>query len=194
MKSWMTVLVFVVPAVVCADEPVSFSRDVLPILSANCFACHGPDEHERQAELRLDLEAEAKKPRDDGNAITPGSPDKSSVIARLVSTDPDLIMPPPKSKKTLTPTQIATIQRWISQGAKWERHWSFEPVNRPAGTLDDHVRAVLGKHGLSLQKTASPEALVRRLSLDIIGLPPTLEQAEQFASNPTPAAYEKLVG
>lgn len=193
MKSWVAMCFAVIPVAVSADEPVSFSRDVLPILSANCFTCHGPDEHERQAGLRLDLEADAKAPRDDGPAITPGAPDKSSVIARLVSTDPDQIMPPPKSKKMLTPAQIATIKQWVSQGAKWERHWSFEPVSKPVGTLDDLVKAVLVKKGLSLQKPALPEALVRRLSLDIIGLPPTIEQAEQFAKNPTPAAYETLV-
>lgn len=176
-----------------AEEPVSFSRDVLPILSANCFACHGPDEHERQAELRLDLEADAKKLRDGHAAVTAGSPDKSSILARMLSTDPDAVMPPPKSKRQLTPAQIETVRKWIAQGAKWERHWSFEPVTKPAGTLDDFVKAELAKRGLSLQKTAAPQPLVRRLSLDIIGLPPTWEQAEQFAKDPSPAAYEKLV-
>ncbi len=193
MKSWMAVLIFVIPAVIRAEEPVSFSRDVLPILSANCFACHGPDEHERQAELRLDREADAKKTRDDHSVITPGSPDKSSIIVRMLSTDPETVMPPPKSKRQLTPAQIETIRQWIAQGAKWERHWSFEPVTKPAGTLDDFVKTGLAKKGLSLQKPAAPEALVRRLSLDLIGLPPTIEQADGFAKNPTFAAYEQLV-
>ncbi len=176
-----------------ADEPVSFSRDVLPILSANCFACHGPDEHERQADLRLDLEADAKKPRDDGPAVVPGSPDKSSLIARLLSTDPDTIMPPPKANKTLTPVQIETVRKWVAQGAKWERHWSFEPVTKPGGSIDELVKAALVRKHLALQPSAAPETLVRRLSLDLIGLPPTIEQAEAFAKNPTPAAYEQLV-
>ncbi len=193
MKLWYILPCVLFSVTACADEPVSFARDVLPILSANCFACHGPDEHERQGELRLDLEAEAKKLRDNDSPIDPGSPDKSGIVLRMLSTDPDTVMPPPKSKRQLTPAQIETVRKWIAQGAKWERHWSFEPVTKPAGTLDDFVKAGLAKKGLGLQKPAAPETLVRRLSLDLIGLPPTIEQAEAFAKNPTPAAYEQLV-
>ncbi|HET6424978.1 MAG TPA: PSD1 and planctomycete cytochrome C domain-containing protein, partial [Planctomycetaceae bacterium] len=193
MKSWVAVCVLITPTVAMADEPISFARDVLPILSANCFACHGPDEHERQADLRLDLEADAKKARDGSPAIASGSPEKSSIITRILSTDPDTVMPPPKSKRQLTAAQKEILQKWIAQGAKWERHWSFEPISKPAGKLDDFVKSALAKKQLSLQPAASPETLVRRLSLDIIGLPPTIEQAEQFAKDPSPAAYEKLV-
>ncbi len=193
LLSIMVISLLSATSVFAAEEPVSFSRDVLPILSANCFACHGPDEHERQADLRLDLEADAKKLRDGSPAVTPGSPDKSSMIERLFSTDPDTVMPPPKSKRQLTPAQIETVRKWVAQGATWERHWSFEPITKPAGSLDDLVRAPLAAKKLSLQPPASPETLVRRLSLDLIGLPPTLDQAEAFARDPSPAAYEKLV-
>lgn len=193
MKNVVLFLAVLLPVSVHAAEPVQFSRDVLPVLSANCFACHGPDEHERQAGLRLDLEAEAKKVRDGKTVIAPGSIEKSSLIARLTSTDPDVVMPPPKSKKQLKPEQIETLRRWVAEGAKWQRHWSFEPVVKPAGTLDDLVKAELTKKGLTMQKAASPHALVRRLSLDLIGLPPTPEMADAFARDSSPAAYERLV-
>ena len=193
MKYTTLLLVLMLPLSVRAAEPVQFSRDVLPILSANCFACHGPDEHERQAGLRLDVEADAKKVREGKTAIAPGSVEKSSLIARLTSTDPDVVMPPPKANKKLKPEQIETLRRWVAEGAKWQRHWSFEPVVKPAGKLDDLVSAELKKKGLAMQKPASPHALVRRLSLDLIGLPPTPEMADEFARDPSPAAYERLV-
>ena len=176
-----------------AAEPIEFSRDVLPILSANCFACHGPDEHERQADLRLDIEDVAKQVRDSGTAVVAGDVDKSSIIARLTSSDPELVMPPPKANRKVNPEQIETLRRWIAEGAKWQRHWSFEPVTRPAGTLDDLVSSALAKKGLVMQPPALPHQLVRRLSLDLIGLPPTLEMTEEFAQNPTLASYEQLV-
>ena len=118
MKYTFLFLAVLLPVSVHAAEPVQFSRDVLPVLSANCFACHGPDEHERQAGLRLDLEAEAKKVRDGKTAITPGSFEKSSLIARLTSSDPDVVMPPPKSKKKLKPEQIETLRRWGGGGSQ----------------------------------------------------------------------------
>lgn len=183
MKYTVLLLAVLLPVSVHAAEPVQFSRDVLPVLSANCFACHGPDEHERQAGLRLDIEAEAKKVRDGKAAIAPGLIEQSSLIARLTSTDPDVVMPPPKSKKKLKPEQIETLRRWVAEGGKWQRHWSFEPVVRPAGTLDDLVKAELAKKGLAMQRAASPHSLVRRLSLDLIGLPPTLEMADAFAQS-----------
>ena len=180
-------------ATIRGAEPVNFSREVLPVLSANCFACHGPDEKERKGKLRLDVEADAKKPRDDGAPIVAGKPEQSSVIKRLITKDEDDVMPPPKSHKTVKPEQIETMRRWIAEGAKWGRHWSFEPVMKPAGTLDDQVKATLARKGLALQKPASPHTLVRRLSLDIIGLPPTPEMADAFAKDPSPAAYERVV-
>ncbi len=183
-----------------AAEPVQFGREVLPILSTNCFACHGPDEVERKAKLRLDVESDAKSKHDDGIPIVPGKPDQSSILARLTSTDPSVVMPPPDSHKTVKKEQIETLRRWIAEGAKWGRHWSFEPVAKPTGSvgskqqpIDDIVSRSLAKKGLELRPTASPQQLVRRLSLDLTGLPPTVEAADKFAANPTPQAYEQLV-
>ncbi|MDX1969156.1 MAG: PSD1 and planctomycete cytochrome C domain-containing protein [Planctomycetaceae bacterium] len=186
-------LVTLCSSAVSAAEPVQFSRDVLPLLSAHCFACHGPDEHERQAELRLDLEAEAKLVRDGSAVIVPGNPEQSRLIARLLSPDPDVVMPPPKSNKRLKPEQIETLRRWVAEGARWQRHWSFEPVVKPAGTLDEAVKTGLAQKGLALRPAAAPETLVRRLSLDLIGLPPSPAQAEAFARDPSPSAYARLV-
>ena len=176
-----------------AAEPVSFGRDVLPVLSANCFACHGPDDRERQAELRLDLEVEAKKTRHDETPIAPGQPDKSLIIARMTSTDPDMVMPPPASRKRVTSEQFEAIRRWIADGAKWEQHWSFGPIVKPAGSIDDLVQAGLKRKNLAMREAAAPHVLVRRLSLDLIGLPPTPEMADTFAKDPSPAALEILV-
>lgn len=176
-----------------AESQVQFARDVLPILSANCFACHGPDENERQADLRLDVEADAKQDLGDGAAIVPGRPDSSSVIARLTSSDPHELMPPPESGRRVEPEQVEIIRRWIEQGAQWQQHWSFQPLVKPAGTLDDLVREALAAHSRALQPAAAPHSLARRLSLDLIGLPPTLAMADALAAAPSPAAYERLV-
>ncbi|MFN9720998.1 MAG: DUF1549 domain-containing protein, partial [Planctomycetota bacterium] len=203
MKSVVQLLAFVitiaelVPALRADD--LQFSRDVLPILSANCFACHGPDENERQGNLRLDVESDAKAAHDSGVPIVPGDPVSSSLISRIRSTDPDLIMPPPESHKQLKPEQIETLRTWIQQGAVWGRHWSFEPIRRPPlpttdrSPIDALVEQSLTEKGLSLQKPASPHQLVRRLSLDLTGLPPTVDRADVFAANPTEAEYEKLI-
>ncbi len=185
------ILTCVTPAL--ADDGVDFARDVLPILSANCFACHGPDEHQRQAELRLDIEATAKELRGDVAPIVPSDAEASAIIARLTSDEPDVMMPPPGSNKSVTPEQIEIIRQWIDQGAEWSRHWSFEPVVRPAGTLDDQVATELASRGLSLRERADSHTLLRRLSLDLIGLPPTPDVADAFAADPSEAAYERLV-
>ncbi|MCB1092804.1 MAG: DUF1549 domain-containing protein, partial [Verrucomicrobiae bacterium] len=193
---WLiTILVLSVRALSAAAEPVDFSRDVLPILSTNCFACHGPDEKKRKAKLRLDVEAEAKRSKDGEAPLVSGAPEKSSVYDRIVTTDPDDLMPPPDSHKSLTPDQIDTLRRWIEEGAKWGRHWSFEPVNRPAGTIDSLVSEALAKKPLKLKlrPPAPPQVLVRRLWLDLVGVPPTPEVADRFATDPSPAAYEALI-
>lgn len=181
-----------------APEPVRFGRDVLPILSANCFSCHGPDERNRKAGLRLDVEADAKAKRRSGPPIAPGQPEKSLILARLTSTDPDVMMPPPSAHRHVTPEQIETLKRWIAEGAQWGRHWSFEPVMRPAITgtphpIDTLVSGALAKKRLTLRASAAPQTLVRRLWLDLIGLPPTPELADKFAADPSPAAYEWMV-
>ena len=193
---WLIPLLFL-PLSATAAEPVQFSREVLPILSLNCYACHGPDEHERKGKLRLDLEEEAKREHDEGFPIVPGQPDKSTIISRLLTTDPDEVMPPPKAHKTVKPAQVETLRRWIAEGAKWGKHWSFEPVVRPetpAGSngIDVLVRKELAAKGVVPRKPALPQTLVRRLYLDLIGLPPTPEQADAFAAQASPEAYAKL--
>jgi hypothetical protein len=202
---WISSLVAGVAAATAgAAEPIRYGRDVLPILSAKCFACHGPDEEGRQADLRLDLEETAKADRDAGPAILSGRPDESLLLERITSPDPDLVMPPGDSHKPLTAEQVSLLRRWIAEGAAWGRHWSFEPVVRPElpaaprgaairSPIDAFVAARLAEHGLSLQPPADPHTLLRRLSLDLIGLPPSPEAAAAFAADPSAAAYEQQV-
>jgi len=182
-----------------SDRDVQFASDVLPILSANCFSCHGPDETHRQADLRLDLEPDAKRSLQGTAAIVEESPETSEIIKRLLSTDPDVVMPPPTSNRQLEPSQIETIRQWIAQGAKWQRHWAFEPIQKPAGNLDELVRQRLSAHGFTPPQSAPPHTLARRLALDLIGLPPDRQMVETLtaAAAQSPenyqAAYEQLV-
>lgn len=169
---------------------VDFSREVRPILSENCFACHGPDDKKREAGLRLDDEAAAKKSNDGVIAIVPGHPEKSAIIERIESKDPDEVMPPPKLQKTVSPAQLAMLKKWIKQGAKWGKHWSYETVVRPQVpatdgkdrlAIDAFLSSRLQKEGLKFSPPTDPATLVRRLALDLTGLPPTLEELQRFA-------------
>ena len=178
---------------------VSFGRDILPILAANCYSCHGPDERNRKAGLRLDQEAVAKAVRPGGTPIAPGHPETSLIIARMTSLDPGVVMPPASSHRQVTPAQIELLRRWIAEGAKWGRHWSFEPIERPAlaiskvSPVDQLVDRMLARNGLTRRPAAEPRVLVRRLWLDLIGLPPSPEVADRFAADPSPEAYRRLV-
>lgn len=183
-----------------AEEPIRFGRDILPILSANCFACHGPDDSARKADLRLDLEEDAKAEHDGSSAVVAGNLDKSSLWQRIQSDDPDSVMPPADSHKELKAEQKESIRRWIVEGAAWGKHWSFEPPHPPRldeqtaeAPIDAIIRTSLVKRNLKMQPPASPHTLVRRVWLDLIGLPPTPEIADRFASNPSEKAYEALV-
>lgn len=183
-----------------ADEPVRFSRDVLPILSTTCYACHGPDAAERKANLRFDLEEDAKAAHDSGIPIVPGKPAESTLIQRITSDDPDMVMPPPDAHRELKPDQIETLTRWVKEGASWGKHWSFEPVERPHiavapgdSAIDELNRLSLVRHGLDIRPSASPHKLARRVWLDVVGLPPTPEVADQFSTNASDDAYEKMV-
>ena len=183
-----------------ADDSLRFGQDVLPILSTNCFSCHGPDESVRKGNLRLDIEQDAKAAHDSGVTIVPGKPDDSMLIQRILSTDADVVMPPPDSHNQLKPEQIATLKQWIKEGAVWGRHWSFEPILRPelaakdtADAIDSIVTRSLAEKQLKLSPEASPHQLIRRVALDLTGVPPTVEMADAFAANPTKEAYEKLV-
>src|SRR6476646_8916056 len=143
-------LIVFVGTVRAADPPVDFSRDVLPILSDNCFFCHGPDEKARKAQLRFDTKEGACRVRDGEAVIVPGKSGSSELIRRLTAEDSDERMPPPKSNRHLTAKQIDTLKRWIDQGAKWGQPWAFTPLEKPAGpaSIDQFVRARLEREGL----------------------------------------------
>jgi len=186
-----------------AAEPVSFSREVLPILSDACFACHGPDEKARKGGLRLDTEAGARGAGDSGErAIVPGAGDAGEVMRRLLSADPDEAMPPPTSNHKIAPEQVALLRRWIDEGAVWGKHWAFDPPQRPAvsgpspgdrNAIDTLVRARLTREGLSPAPEAPPATLLRRVTLDLTGLPPSSDEMTAFLADPAPDAYERAV-
>ncbi len=188
-----------------AEPKLSFNRDIRPILSDTCFHCHGFDEKERKGGFRLDIRSEALKPAESGErVIVPGKPDESELIRRLTAEDRTEVMPPARLGKKLTPEQIATLRRWVAQGADYEGHWAFEPITRPAppavrksdwprNDIDRFILARLEKEGLAPSPEASKETLIRRVSLDLTGLPPTPAEVDAFVKDASADAYEKLV-
>lgn len=199
-----TALVVVVFEVRAADPTVSFSREILPILSDACFQCHGPDEKARKASLRLDTKEGVFRVKDGRASVVPKKPGESEIYRRLITTDPDDVMPPPKSNRKLTPVQVETIRLWIDQGAPWGEHWAFESIRRPvipsssSGETSVHpidvlVRERLRGQGLSPAPAAPPATLVRRASLDLTGLPPDVREVDAFARDPSRRAYEALI-
>jgi hypothetical protein len=173
---------------------VSFNRDVRPILSDNCFYCHGPDASHRQADLRLDIRDDAVT----AGAIVPGKPAESTLVSRINSTDADELMPPPESHKKLDAKQKELLARWIEEGAEYQLHWAYEkPVKAevPAGAngVDHLVRKRLTEVGLAPSREADRRTLIRRLSLDLLGLPPTPEEVAAFVGDTRPDAYVVLV-
>ncbi len=188
-----------------SSSGIDFNREIRPILSDNCFACHGPDENERKAKLRFDHKEDAFKPAKSGElAIVPGQPEKSALIARINSTDPDDIMPPPKTGKKLTQAQKDLLKRWIAGGAQWQEHWAYETPKRPElpvvkdkswpeNEIDYFVLARLEKEGLKPSPEADKSALARRATLDLTGLPPTPEEVDAYLADKSPEAYDKLV-
>ncbi|MBT4694106.1 MAG: DUF1549 domain-containing protein [Planctomycetaceae bacterium] len=181
-------------------EPVRFSRDILPILSDRCFNCHGPDETHRQADLRLDIEDSLLQQRDDHAVVVPGDLQASELIARITSRDADLQMPPPDSgREPLSKQEQDLLQRWIKQGAPWGQHWAFEKPIRPEidnlkmHPVDFFVQRQLKQHKMRPANPAAKNTLIRRLSLDLTGLPPTLEELRVFEKDDSPEAYVKLV-
>jgi len=198
----VAVVVAAAAAADAADQKLSFNRDVRPILSDNCFACHGPDSGNRQAGLRLDVAEQATAELESGGrAIVPGSAAASELLARVVSDDPDSVMPPPHAKLgRLAPEQVAVLRRWIEEGAEYEPHWTFVPVERPSESapsgpdaIDALVRAGLAKRGLALQPEADRITLIRRATFDITGLPPTPAEVQAFVADASPDAYAKLL-
>jgi hypothetical protein len=178
---------------------VEFNRDVRPILSDNCFHCHGPDKRARQADLRLDIRDEAIKGASSGaTPIVPAKPDESELVRRIRSTDPDEQMPPPDSHKTLTQRQKDVLAKWISQGAAYQQHWSFEPPIRPAipagqNGIDVLVQKRLAEVGLRLSPEADRRTLIRRLYFDLLGIPPTPKEVADFTNDSSADAYYRLV-
>lgn len=184
-------------------QKVDFQRDIRPILNENCFACHGFDEHARKADLRLDTAESAHAEREGVVAFQPGKPDESEAWSRIVSDEPDLRMPPPRSKKVLSDSDKAKLKAWIEQGASYAGLWSFTPPTRAnvpnvdgnsnPNPIDAFVRARLVKEGLKPSPQADRYALIRRLALDLNGLPPSAAETEAFVRDDDPRAYERLV-
>jgi len=185
-----------------ADDRVDYNRDIRPLLSNNCYQCHGPDEKSREAGLRFDLEDSAKGELESGGvAISPGMAHASKLIARIISTDESEMMPPPDSGKELKPAEIALLKKWVEQGADWGVHWAFVKPERPAppklkqatSPIDAFIIAAAIESGLQPNPAADKESLIRRVTLDLTGLPPTLEEIDAFVADESPRAYEKVV-
>ncbi|MFM8705530.1 MAG: PSD1 and planctomycete cytochrome C domain-containing protein [Planctomycetia bacterium] len=192
------------PIVAAAEAPLDFNRDIRPILSENCFYCHGQDGNKREADLRLDDRAAAVA----AGAIVPGDPGASVALERIHSTDADVIMPPPYSNRRLSAAQKQLLDRWIKEGAAYAPHWAFVPPVRPEppqvtkpgwqegwarNDIDRFVLAKLETAGLRPSPEADRATLIRRLHADLVGLPPTPEEVDAFVADPAPAAYDKLV-
>jgi hypothetical protein len=185
---------FLLAAVSAADDRVRFGRDVLPILSENCFSCHGPDESQRKADLRLDTREGAL------SVLSLEKPEESKLLERVLSTNDELVMPPPAShKKRLHARQVQTLGRWITSGAAWGKHWAFErpvqvaPPSIASHPVDAFIRARLFEEELSPSTRAAGHTLVRRVSFDLTGLPPAPDVVDQFLNDGSPQAYERLV-
>jgi hypothetical protein len=185
-------------------ETIGYNRHVRPVLSNNCFACHGEDAEAREAELRLDTFKDATRPIDGSAPIVPGAPDKSEMIRRITSDDPDVVMPPPSSHHDLSQRQIALLKRWIKQGAEYQKHWAYIAPKRPTvpdveqndwplNAIDHFVLAKLERNGIAPAPQADRATLLRRLSLDLTGLPPTPAEVKAFQSDNRPDAYERAV-
>ncbi len=182
-------------------EKPDFNRDIRPILASKCYACHGPDDDKREAGLRLDVRAEAVK-----EAIKPGRPEESEFWRRLITEDRDDAMPPPSSPKQLTAKERELLRRWIAAGAEYQQHWAFLPLRREApppikdsagvrNGIDSFIRATLERRGFMPSPEAPPAVLIRRLSLDLTGLPPSPEEVAAFEKDAagSPSAYDRLV-
>lgn len=180
---------------------MDFSKEILPILSENCFHCHGPDAKGRKGDLRLDTRAGALlKNKEGAAAIVPGNPGASTLIERICTTDKDDLMPPVKSNRKLSPKERDLLKVWIEQGATWGTHWAFVPLQKPpiseshsGNPIDIFVRERLAKEGLTPQPQAPRRTLLRRLTLDLTGLPPTAEEVANFDADTASDAIERTV-
>lgn len=187
-----------------AAPPVDYNRDVQPLLSDTCFHCHGPDANTRKAKLRLDTREGLFANIDGTPLVAPGNPEGSLLFQRVTETDPDEVMPPPDNHKQLSAAHISTLRNWIEQGAPWSGHWSFSSVEQPevptldtkwtqTNPIDAFVQRRLQKESLTPAPPADPATLLRRVALDLTGLPPSPEMAQTFLSQPTEQAYAAAV-
>lgn len=186
------------------NSEVDFNLHIRPILSDHCFKCHGPDAQTRKAKLRLDRREDATQTRDKTTPIVPGHPDQSEVVRRIRSQDANESMPPPEAGLPLSAGDKEMLTRWIAAGANYQPHWALCPIRLPAvpevqrsdlvrNPIDAFILARLEREGFSLSPPASPEKSIRRVTFDLTGLPPTLEEMDTFLSDPSPGAYENLV-
>ena len=187
-----------------SEAKIDFNRDIRPILSNNCFFCHGPDEKHREGDLRLDTRAGAFHVTDGKAALVPGNLKESALIQRILATDADERMPPADSGKTLKPAEIELLKQWVQQGAAWQEHWAYLKPERapipvvklaswPRNEIDAFVLARLEQAGITPSIESDQRTLVRRLYLDLLGLPPTAAEVDAFVNSKDPQAYEKLV-
>ena len=188
-----------------ANASPSYVKDIRPILSEHCFRCHGPDDAAREAGLRFDQQESALAEADSGlPAIVPGDPDESELIARVLSEDESLRMPPLDTEDSLTAVEVELLRNWIEHGASWQQHWSLIPPTRPArpavqrdgwprNDLDYMVLSRLEQEGLEPSPEADRETLIRRVTLDLSGLPPTPSEVDAFLADHSAGAYEKVV-
>ena len=184
---------------------VDFTRDVRPILSETCFQCHGPDKNKRKAKLRLDVPEGPLVDLGGHQAIVPGKPNESELIARITTEDEDDHMPPKKSGKKLSADQVEILKQWIAEGGKYEKHWAYRPVSKPKlpalqkkdsflrNEVDQLLLDQINKAGFKPSSEAVKATLLRRLYLDLLGVPPTPEEADAFFKDPSDQAYGKLV-
>jgi hypothetical protein len=193
------------------DQPISFNRDVRPILSDACFHCHGPDDQQRQVGLRFDQRDSAVAKLESGKTpIVPGSLTASELVRRVTSKDESVVMPPPDSGKSISPAQIETLKLWIAEGAEYEGHWAFQKVVRPLvpdpvdgsrntafatskNPIDRFIASRLNRAKLNPSAEGTRETLIRRVSLDLTGLPPTPAEVDAFLADKSPDAYGKVV-
>ena len=189
--------------VAAPPTPVKFNRDIRPIMSDTCFRCHGPDKSSRMAGLRLDLRDQATQKTKTGvTPIVPGDPDKSAIVQRVFSTNPGKIMPPKFAHKELSQAQKEIIKRWVAEGATYEGHWSYQPLKRPAvpevegatirNPIDAFVQERLAREGLKASPEADKRTLLRRVTLDLTGVPPTPAELTDFLKDTGPDAYDKV--
>ena len=195
-------------SVISADEPtlperIEFNRDVRPILADHCFACHGPDNNKREAELRLDSELGLRGTAEKPGVALPGKTGQSELVRRIFLDDPEEMMPPPKAEKPLTDRQKSILKTWVEQGAKWQGHWAYEPLVKPAvpvaevgptgNAIDRFINQELTKHKLHAAPEADRVTLIRRLSFDLTGLPPKPDEVAAFVNDKRPDAYAQVV-